>query len=100
MKSRIATTLLLVVSLVSSAQSIKVTDLAIDAEGKVSFRYSISQKHSERESYQLQIFSSADEFNSPIPVKLTPVAAGSLNRVSFDGPELIGDHLKLITFSL
>ncbi len=80
------------------AQSIQVSNLAIDDEGKVSFRYSVAQKYTGRESYQLQVFTSADEFKSAIPLTLAPVAAGETKSVSFDGPELIGDYAGPLQF--
>jgi hypothetical protein len=80
------------------AQSVQVSNLEVDDEGKVSFRYSVSQKFSDRERYELQVFTSADNFSKPIDLNLSPVAVGESKSVSFDGPKLISNYEGSLQF--
>lgn len=90
--------LLLVTCFFARAQSITVSNLAVDNTGKVSFRYAVSQKHSARESYILEVFSSADQFSKPLALNLAPVPAGETKNVSFDGHRVIGEHSGSLQF--
>lgn len=91
MKSPLLLVTLLMVCSFSKAQTIDVTDLAVSDQGTVSFRYTIAQKFSDREQYKLEVYTSADNYTSALPLNLDPVPAGQLKRVEFDGPAVVGD---------
>lgn len=88
------TTALLIVtfSTLSLGQSIIVDNLNVSASGTISFSYTVNQKFSDRENYQLQVFTSTDNFTKALPLNLPAVKAGELRTASFSGPQLLGNY--------
>jgi DUF971 family protein len=73
-------------------QSIIINDLTVAEGGTISFSYTVNPKFSDRESYQLQVFSSTDNFTKALPLSLPTVKAGELRVASFSGPQMLGNY--------
>lgn len=88
------TTVLLIVvcSTLTIGQSIRIDDLNVAEGGTISFSYTVDPKFSDRESYQLQVFTSTDNFTKELPLNLPNVKAGELRVASFNGPQLLGNY--------
>lgn len=88
------TTVLLIVafSTLSFGQTINVENLNVSDGGNISFSYTVNPKFSERETYQLQVFTSTDNFAKALPLNLPAVKAGELRTASFSGPQLLGNY--------
>jgi hypothetical protein len=81
-----------------NAQTVNISNLAVDPIGQVTFTCVIDQKHSPRETYNLQVYSSADNFVRPIPLNLKDIKVGSPLNVTFNGSEKIGNYQGAIQF--
>ena len=84
--------LLVFIGLLSSAQSIQVTNLKVEPNGRISFDYLVDKHHSDREVYKLELYSSVDQFNRPLNVDLAPVKVGQSQKATFNGPSIIGNY--------
>lgn len=98
MKSPLLLATLVVACFCSNGQSVNVTDLDVTDQGTISFRYSVTPKYSDREYYKLEVYTSANNYASPLLLALEPVQAGQLKRVEFDGPAVIGDFKGQLQF--
>ncbi len=84
--------LTLILGSMSFGQSISVDNLTVSEGGMISFSYTVNPKFSDRESYQLQVFSSTDNFTKALPLNLPAVKAGELRTASFSGPQVLGSY--------
>lgn len=94
-----AVLILFVISL-SSAQTLKVENLSISPDGKVKFSCIVYPHHSDREEYEIKIFTSADNFQKPLPLQLNSLRPNVPLPVSFDGNKMIGDFDGAIEFDV
>lgn len=80
------------------AQNLRISNLDISQEGKISFTALIESHHSSRESYELKVYSSADNYVKAIGLNLKSVKSGVPLDVSFDGKEKIGNFKGSLQF--
>lgn len=83
-----------------SAQTLVVSELLISDDGIVSFSCMVSAHHSDREEYEISVYSSADNFEKELPVDINSVRPGVTLPVSFDGNQVIGDFDGFIEFDI
>lgn len=90
--------LFLLIGLTLWSQSLQVTNLRAESNGRISFDYQINPHHSDREVYKLELYSSVDQFRTPLKVDLAPAPVGRTNKASFNGPAVIGNYSGDIQF--
>ena len=86
--TKLKTILTFIFALITSSlfgQSLSIQNLSIDDNNQVSLECSIQKKHTDRERYELLIFSSVDNFNNPIGYTFPNMKPGKIYEVSFDG---------------
>ncbi|WP_425392098.1 hypothetical protein [Ekhidna sp.] len=71
------------------AQTITTSNFEINDQ-QVQFDFTIEQKHSERERYQLKIYHSANNYTEAIPYQLNELVPNKSYTASFDGGNQIG----------
>lgn len=98
MKRIFTTAILILVLMQARSQNLRITNLDIDPEGKVSFTALIESHHSWRENYELKVYSSADNYSKPLGLNLSALNPGSPLNVSFDGSQKIGNFKGTIQF--
>ncbi|MFT7233260.1 MAG: putative membrane protein [Cyclobacteriaceae bacterium] len=98
MNRYIFTTILVLFLIKSSAQNLRISNLDISPEGKVSFTAMIESHHSSRENYELKVYSSADNYTKALGLNLNTINPGSPLDVSFDGKDKIGNFKGSIQF--
>lgn len=74
------------------AQKLTISNFGIDDTGIVSFSAFIEKNHSDRELYDLSIFSSADNFEKPLAYQLTSLKTGQIYSYSFDANQQVGTY--------
>lgn len=97
---RIFTAVLLIISSYSyvAAQELRIINLDVSPEGLVSFRALIESHHSWRETYELKVYSSADDYKKALGLNLNSLKVGNPLDVSFDGPQVIGGYKGSLQF--
>ncbi len=85
---------------VSSAQTLRVENLEISPAGIVDFTCVVNPHHSEREEYEIKVFTSADNFQKQLPLQLNSLRPNVPLPVSFDGNKMIGDFDGAIEFDV
>jgi hypothetical protein len=86
------------VTILGSGQVLNVQGVQVGEAGQVSFTALVEKDHSERERYTLQIYSSADNYQSPLEYKITDMEPGRAYQAHFNGPEQVGDYSGTMQF--
>lgn len=81
-----------------AAQTLRITNLDVSDEGQVSFTALVDSHHSWRETYELKVYSSADDYKKSLGLNLSSIKAGNPLDVSFNGPQVIGNFKGSIQF--
>ncbi len=74
------------------SQSLQISNLGTEPGGKVSFTAEIDKSHSDRELYQLQIYSNLDGFQTPLDFEFSGMKPGEPYDISFEGNEVFGTY--------
>ncbi len=79
-------------------QSLEINNLTVDEEGIVTFSALINASHSNRERYNMLIYSSIDAFSQPIDFTYKDMVPGQTYEISFDGNEQFGQYKGDVLF--
>ena len=74
------------------AQQLTISNFNISESGMVSFSTYIEKDHSDREIYDLTVYSSVDNFTKPIPFQLKGLKTGHIASHTFDANKEIGNY--------
>ncbi|MFY0599433.1 MAG: hypothetical protein JXR03_07155 [Cyclobacteriaceae bacterium] len=98
MKRTLTIVILFLTLFQARAQNLRISNLDINPDGKVSFTALVEAHHSQRENYELKVYSSADNYSKAIGLNIAAVKPGVPMDVSFDGQQKIGNFKGSIQF--
>jgi hypothetical protein len=78
------------------AQNVEVRHLRITSKGKAIFHYMIKPGQNQLEGYNIQIFSSEDDYKRPLKIELRNIQPGKIQTVTFSA----ANHLSGFTDTL
>lgn len=83
-----------------SAQELSISGFNVSERGQVEFGVYIASSHSDRERYDLIIYSSADDFRDPLDLSITNLAPGEVYPIEFDANQLVGSFEGELRFRI
>jgi len=86
-KKTVLSGLIVLTTLYSFAQDIEIQNLRATREGQIAFDYTIAKGHSDRERYDVQIFTSADNYAKPLAIQISDIPPEQNQKVSFRGAD-------------
>lgn len=69
------------------SQNIALKNLQATREGQITFDYAITKGHSDRERYDVKIFTSADNYAEPLNIRISEVPPEQGQKVTFRGAD-------------
>jgi hypothetical protein len=84
--------------LAAKSQDLRIMSLNVDDDGQISFSALVRAHHSTRETYELKVYTSADNYEKALDLNLETLKVDVPLDVSFDGMEKIGGYEGSIQF--
>ncbi|MEP0365837.1 MAG: hypothetical protein ABJN36_10150 [Cyclobacteriaceae bacterium] len=98
MKRHLFTAVFVLGMFFAHSQDLRIMNLDINDDGKVSFTALVRSHHSSRETYELKVYTSADNYAKPLDLNLKTLKVDAPLDVNFDGMTKIGNFKGSIQF--